>query len=560
MTTKPQAGGGSGRGKARGASPPRAANDSAGKRRNPGAAERRRGAPREEGGGDPVGKKARGASQAAPRAEGARDVAARVVTRVLRDGAFASAALDAELLALPRLGARDRALATELCYGALRLQGALRRELERLASKLPARDHVLMGHLLVAAYQLLVLERVPAHAAVDHAVSAARAARGARVGGFVNAVLRRLAERPRLDASLAAFDSLAPWLREALVAAVGEAGARALVAPPGRGAAVKSGELTDEALGVDSSGKLTDEGVALGADSPDEQTGATGESDGLTDGGAVAELGELTDEARSVSAGLGAPSLRLRVSPGEQAEWLAAAPRGRVSPLARRPPRAGDLRRLPGYAEGQFVVQEEGAQVIALALAPEPGERVLDACAGRGQKTSLLADLMAGAGELWASDVHAGKLRALQAELRRLGLPAPRTALVDLSVGVGELPAGFDRVLVDAPCTGTGTLRRRPEIAERLQPDDPARMGALQASILRNAATRLRPGGVLVYAVCSVLEAEAEAVLASVRDVLTPRPFASRWLPWLGPEQEQLRLHPAAHDTDGYFIACLTLR
>jgi 16S rRNA (cytosine967-C5)-methyltransferase len=136
------------------------------------------------------------------------------------------------------------------------------------------------------------------------------------------------------------------------------------------------------------------------------------------------------------------------------------------------------------------------------------------------------------------------------------------TALaVDLTRGLGDLPRDFDRVLVDAPCTGTGTLRRRPEIAARLSPSDPARLSEVQKAITRQAAACLRPGGRLVYAVCSVLEEECEAVVESLKDILRPEPFDAPELEALfGTGATSGRLLPLAHRTEGYFVASLALR
>jgi len=417
------------------------------------------------------------------RAETARSVAARAVLRVLRDGAFGAAALSAEL-ERSRLEERDRALATELLYGTLRLRPVLE---ARVAEHAPRgiKDLPVLAELLVAAYQVLALDRVPAFAAVNEAVNAVRAKRGARVGGFANAVLRKLSAGEKLDLTEAARASVAPWLWSALESAVGAEEAERLIAPE------------------------PEKTVAL-----------------------------------RVLAGRPLPP------------WLGDLPQGQLSPRARLLRGEGDPRKREGYAEGAFVVQEEGAQAIALALGARPGERVLDACAGRGQKTSLLSEQVGPTGAVWATDVYPKKLEALANEFARLGLPAPETRAVDWSVGTADVPADFDRVLVDAPCTGTGTLRRRPEIAARLTPEDPARLSALAEAILRNAATRARAGGRVVFAVCSVLPEECEALVARVRDVLEPTPFDSPELAAATADGASvLRIGPTRFATDGYFAA-----
>jgi len=418
-----------------------------------------------------------------------RVLAVRVLDRVDRDGAYAAAALDAELDRHPQLDVRDRGLVSELVYGVLRNRGALA---ERLLAHAPRgiTDALVRHHLEVAAYQILLLDRVPAFAAVDEAIGDLKRARGPRVAGFGNAVLRKVALEPKLEPGAAVRTSAPAWLFAKLEAAVGAREAEALL-----GAGVPAGRL----------------------------------------------FGRVT-------AGVATPA------------WLEAAEHHRVAPLARRLP-GGDPEKLEGFSEGAFVVQEPGAQLVALALGARPGDRVLDACAGRGQKTTLLRDAVGEGGEVWASDAHPKKLEALARELTRLGGGVVRTAAVDWTLGTGDVPDGFERVLVDAPCTGTGTLRRRPEIGLRLAPEDPERLAELQVAILRRAATRARPGGRVVYAVCSVLTEEAEAVVARVTDMLEPVPFDAPVIAALAPAgATALRLTPLAHDTDGYFVASFVRR
>jgi 16S rRNA (cytosine967-C5)-methyltransferase len=428
----------------------------------------------------------------------AREIAARVIERVDRDRAFAAAVLDAELDRFRQLDARERSLATELVYGSLRSRRVLLERLQAAAPKgLGKLDPLVRAHLAIAAYQILVLERVPAHAAVDAAVGTVRRVRGPRLAGFVNALLRKLASSgERLDRPQAILDSTPGWLLEALTASIGVEEARALVG-----------------AGPD--------GVA------------------------------------------GSP-VGLRLRTGDRAplpDWLEAAAPGSVSPLARLVRGVGDPRRLPGYADGRFVVQEEGSQCVALAVGARPGERVLDACAGRGQKTTLLAERVGESGELWAADAHPSKLRALEAELARLHLPPVQAVAVDWTVGPGSVPQGFDRVLVDAPCSGTGTLRRRPEIADRLRPEDPARLSALAEKILRGAALRAAPGGRVLFSVCSVLREECEGLVERVDDLLVPQQFdATELASIIEPGATCFRLLPRRHGTDGFFVASFARR
>ena len=221
---------------------------------------------------------------------------------------------------------------------------------------------------------------------------------------------------------------------------------------------------------------------------------------------------------------LESPSVDLRVRADADREALghaileaqphASVTPTRLSPFGLRVSGAGDPRELPGYAQGVFAVQEEGAQLIGLLLDAQPGERVLDVCAGRGGKTAQLAEAVGEGGRVVATDLHEHRLEQIAGELARLRMkPEPlETACVDWTLGPGGLEAGFDRVLVDAPCTGLGTLRRRPEILLRASPADAAQMGDTQLRILHNAAPMVLPGGSLLYAVCSPLSEEGNEV------------------------------------------------
>jgi 16S rRNA (cytosine967-C5)-methyltransferase len=395
-------------------------------------------------------------------------LAVRVLERVAEGGAYASRALDAEL-SRSRLDPRDAGLATEIVYGALRVLPALDR---RIAAHLKRDPRTLDGFaraaLRAGCYQLDYLERLPAHAIVDESVKLVRAERGRELGGFINAVLRKLAggaEAARAQAPDALV--LPDWMHVAFGEALGEARRDALLAgvahAPPLSLRVRRG-LAREAL-----------------------------------------IAKIT-AAR--------PSAELRL--------------GSVSELALLAHRAGNPRTLPGYAEGEFAVQEEGAQAIALALGAQPGESVADLCAGHGGKTALLAEPVGASGDVTAVDLDERKLERIPAELTRLGLAERRVErlAIDLGVGTGGLPARFDRVLVDAPCTGLGTVRRRPELLLRAQPNDAARLADLQLAIVRNAARLLRPGGVLLYAVCSPMRAEGPELARRVEREL---PALERW-------------------------------
>lgn len=412
-----------------------------------------------------------------------REIAATVVLRVLEDDAFVAAVLSAELeRAGVSLDSRERGLATELAYGVIRTEPFLRRSLSPYLSMERTSPDVFV-HLLVAAYQLHFLDRVPDHAVLFEAVRIVRARAGDRAAGFVNAVLRKFSRAPRAGSLEAAvLESMPSWLRRRLASSVGEQALRSLVLPSR------------------------------------------------------------------------APELYLRLTLGAEApSWLLEVAEPVVScPGAYRYRAGGDPRGLEGFSDGRVVLQDLGSQIIARRLAVQPGERVLDVCAGRGNKTRILAEVVGPEGRVVATDAKPNKLNQLLASLE--GSRLPRASVVAEEWDWTQPPPEkwreqFDAVLVDAPCSGVGTLRRRPEIARRLTSDDPARLGDLQARILQNARLALAPGGRLLFSTCSVLAAEGEDVLEKVRPQLV--------VGWpLGVGHGAIaRLLPETHGSDGYFLA-----
>jgi 16S rRNA (cytosine967-C5)-methyltransferase len=443
----------------------------------------------------------------------ARTIAARVLTRVWDDAAYAAAALDAELRREAGLDPRDAGLATELVYGVLRTQAYLEGRLDAMTSqRRPLRPTLARAHFLIGAYSIAFLDRVPAFAAVSEAVNGVTLTSDPKAAGFTNAVLRRfaaeIAEGPRPALGDAALASAPGWLRGALRRSLGRAGAAAYL-----------------------------------------------------------------------GAGPVPPPIGLCLAPdADRAAWIerlrAAAPDaeiepGTVSPRAILVRGAGDVRRLPG-AETDWVIQEEGAQLVAIALGARPGERVLDACAGRGNKVWALHHDVRPGGAVDAADLYPQKLASLSGGPR--GGWADATYTLDWTAGTGDVPAGYDRVLVDAPCSGTGTLRRRPEIGLHRHEDDIPRLAELQRAIVRSAATRVKPGGRLVVAVCSVLREEGEDLVAALVGPpgaaepgqpsgepplrsLEPVPFDAAPAVALAGQATTLKLLPHVQGTDGYFLA-----
>jgi 16S rRNA (cytosine967-C5)-methyltransferase len=394
-----------------------------------------------------------------PRAITPRDVARRVLDRVAKDGAWATPTLDGEL-ARAGLDDRDRRLASELVYGVLRHRTRLDRAISAHAELKRTPPKVLTA-LRVAAYQLLMLDRVPAYAAVDDAVAAARDAGGQKLGGFVNAVLRKLdkqrepalpsASRERIEIE----HSLPRWIIDELAAAVG-----------------------DEAV-------LAERAAAFAQSAP------------LV---ARVNVRRTTREALIE---------QLRET-GVTATPVAA------SPTAIAVENLGDPARDASFSRGLWTVQDTGAQLVGHVAGPKVGQRILDACAGVGGKSTHLAELTDDAATIDAADLNKTKLELCAQTAQRLGLTSIRRHACDLLDPNAPLAAAYDLIVLDAPCTGLGVLRRHPDAKWRLQPADVPRLADLQRQLLDAVVTRLAPGGTLVYSVCTFTRAEGPDQVAAL--------------------------------------------
>ena len=435
-----------------------------------------------------------------PQPSPAREVAARVLERVEAVAALADVALDAELTAR-RLPARDAALATELVFGTLRWQRYLdwilaphsRRKLESLDTRV----RVL---LRMAAYQIAFLERVPVFAAVNDAVTLAPRTPG--VGAFVNAVLRSFSRRgarerepapPRnpIDA-LAARCSFPTWLAERWVARYGPVDAEALMR-------------------------------------------------------ALNERPPLTLRANRLRISRDALGRRLAEEEGLACRPTQAAAEGVVVDHAGAPGEWG------AFADGSFAVQDEASMLIAQLLAPEPGSTVADVCAAPGTKTTHLAELMDNRGRILAFDREPARLARVDEAAARLGISIIATRDGPVEALAPSFAAVCDGVLVDAPCSNLGVLRRNPEVKWRRRPGDLALASRRQFDILSAAAAMVRPGGRLVYATCSLEPEENEEV---VRAFLAASPDFSPDPPGQFPlpldADGWLRCLPHRHGTDGF--------
>lgn len=404
----------------------------------------------------------------------ARSVALQVLLDCRRHDAFVQEVLDRYLAASP-LSPADRRLATQLVYGVLRRRGTLQALLRPLVNRSPHQvEPWLWDALALGSFQLLMLSHVPAHAALHETVELA--ARGGRPGakGFLNGVLRAVT-------TLATDDFMDAPATDALPL------------EPGRYRRLARPVLPDPMA-------HPVEYLAAGFSLPPWL------AERWLKRYPVAECQRLGFWFA------GPARLTLRCNPLriERGPFLDALGRAGLGAEAGEHPQAVRLREsvpvrdIPGYAEGWFSVQDESAMRVASALAPEPGMSVLDLCAAPGGKAMHMAELMHDQGRVVACDVDDQRLGTVQTLATRLGLTIVTTQRLRPEAGTEAPPGLFDRVLVDAPCSNTGVLGRRPEARWRLRPADLDHLVRLQTRLLRTAAERVRPGGVLVYSTCSI--------------------------------------------------------
>lgn len=438
-----------------------------------------------------------------------RQLAAEILVKVDTRKAYADILLDHSLTngALP---ARDKGLLTELTYGTLRWRGTIDWHLGRRTRRpLSDTDPFIRNLLRVTLYQLLFLDRIPPYAAVNEGVRLAKAHGGAKAGAFVNAVLRNVLRNPHdrptadteanMSATLAAECSHPEWLVHRWLDSFGRDATEALL-----------NSNNEEAPLALRANRLKGTREAL--------------IDLLRANGVAATLSRWSPQG--IVVGSGTP-----------------------------------VHQLAGFSQGLFQVQGESSQLVGHILAPAPGERILDACAGPGGKATHLAELIDDRGEIIATDVSPRGLRKLEENIRRLGLQSIRTMIADIRSGLTGPPSTpYDRVLVDAPCSGLGTLRSHPEIKWQRSERDIARLSRLQNKIIGKAATYVKSGGVLVYATCTLAREENEEV---IEEFLAGRKeFAledvAEYLPSIAKHFARGRYFmalPHRDNTDGFFAA-----
>lgn len=426
--------------------------------------------------------------------------------RSIHKGAFADVAVD-QALQQSELSLLDRRLFTELVYGTIRRRRTLDALIDQFAKK-NNQPPDLRLILQLGLYQLRYLDQIPPSAAVDTSVELAKRNKLGGLTGVVNGLLRQylrtetilkadpleLAENP--ISRLGILQSYPDWIVQAWC----------------------------DQFGIEETEKLC------------EWMNRPPQID--------LRVNTLKTDIDQVEAAMFAQNVQVDRIPN-------------LPNALRLPPSTGAIQNLPGYAEGWWIVQDSSAQLVSYLVDPQPGEIVADACAAPGGKTLHLAELMHDRGTVWAIDKTASRLKKLQQNVDRLSLNSIQTLTSD-SRNVPQLKGQCDRVLVDAPCSGLGTLNRHADARWRQTPESAAGLAQLQQEILTEAATWVKPQGVLVYSTCTLNAIENESV---VKQFLAEHPNWSieqtNRFPELTTSEGWVKVLPHCHNMDGFFMVRL---
>ena len=428
-----------------------------------------------------------------------REAAVDTLTACRRLEAWSDASLKAACRGLDR---REAALAARLTYGVLQNRALLDFYLGQFCSQSFAKlEPFIRDVLRLGAYQILYMDRVPDSAAVNESVELVKRRKRQRAAGMVNALLRRIsrekASLPAIpDSGSAAYLSLRyshpRWLVERLLELLGR-------------------EEAEEYLRLDNESVPT-----------------------------TIQRNSLRCTARELTEGLGASGARLSAHPWLPDCWQLSG--------------GGDLEAMPAFQAGWFQVQDAAARAAAIAAGTKSGDRVLDVCAAPGGKSFAAAMEMGDVGQVIACDIHPHKLALIEKGAQRLGLTCVTPVLADGRQERTEWLESFDAVICDAPCSGLGIIRKKPDVRYK-DPRVLAGLPRVQKAILDNACRYVRSGGVLLYATCTILPEEnqeiTDAFLSGHREFHT-EPFA---LPGIMEENKgSLSLWPQRHGTDGFYI------
>lgn len=434
----------------------------------------------------------------------ARAVAIAVLARVEATDAFLNLVLDAQLDEVGLKDPRDAGLVTELCYGTTRRRMALDYAISKFADRGTEKiEDKVLAALRMGAYQIF-FTRMPKHASVGETVQALKELKMERAAGFVNAILRKLAALPELPLPDTANVAERLSIRESHPVDLVERWTRQY--GPERAESMLVGDNAAPPVVIRANTSRTNRD-------------------------------ELLEQLKG--AGIAAEAAKL-------------------SPVGIVLPSIGRIEDVYGYAEGLWQVQDEAAQLVGVYANVPDNARVLDACAAPGGKACHFAET----NEVLAVDLHKNKLRKIDAEANRLGLGGRLKAIAhDMTTPLPEGLGEFHAVMVDAPCSGSGTLRRHPELRYRRQDSDVLRLATLQRRILETAKDSVEPGGLLIYSVCSVDFREGpdqvELFLRSHPEFTVEPPVFEGFVPKLPLWQGALRTLPGPEALDGFFSARL---
>ena len=436
----------------------------------------------------------------------AREVALLTLNACQRQGGWSDGVLKKQLAAAG-LDSRDAALATQLCFGVLQNQLLLDFYLASFSNiPLKRMEGKVLQALRLGAYQMLFLTKIPHSAAVNRSVEMTRAhCKNPRAAGMVNGILRsmerslnRLPTIPQEDpaAYLSTLYSHPAWLVKEFILSLGQEEAAQLLA--------ENNSQPPTCIMVNT----------------------------------------LKTTAEELTARL--EEHRITVAPHPWMENCLLLSK------------TGALEQLDAFQQGLFYVQDPASRLAAIAAAPAPGMRVLDCCAAPGGKSFACAIAMGDRGEVVSCDLHPHKKALIQAGADRLGLTCIHPKTADASAFRPEWEGAFDLVLVDAPCSGLGVIRKKPDIRYK-DPEALAGLPAVQSAILANAARSVRPGGTLLYSTCTLLRRENEEVAG--RFLETDSTFKPESFTLPGPvgtaASGMVTLWPHRHGTDGFFICKL---
>lgn len=439
------------------------------------------------------------------RSQDARQLALNGLQSV-QQGAFADAALD-QVLQRDRLQPADRRLLTELLYGCVRRSRTLDALIDQLAKR-PAQQQPPKLRLILhlGLYQLRYLNQIPAAAAVDTSVRLAKQNGFAGLSGFVNGILRQYLRQRETRPDplslpsdpvqrLGILHSYPDWIVQ----------------------------VWQEQFGLEETEQL-----CRWMNRPPHLD--------LRINSQITTLEQV--EAALTSAGL-------------TCQRIAGIPEGLRLPLG-----VGAIRELPGFAEGWWWVQDASAQLVGQLLDAQPGETVIDACAAPGGKTMHLAAQVGEVGLVWACDRSPNRLQKLQENLTRLHRTNVRIQTGD-SRSFNQFVGSADRVLLDAPCSGLGTLHRHADARWRQSPDSVEQLAQLQQELLDNTATWVKPGGTLLYSTCTLHPRENQTVIQTFLDQHPEWQQVPLRSPFSPSPQPYLTILPHHQDMDGFFIARL---